>query len=96
MLTPPDGQNLHAHDIVLQIAIELGIVGVLALLATGVQFVRHIPQPGPQRWALVAVFGLLVQQATDFTIMTPSIAICAILLLCVATVNIKSETLHLN
>ncbi len=87
--TPPDGQNLHAHDIVLQIAVELGIVGVLALGVTATQFIRYIPEKGPERWAMAAVFGLLVQQLADFTVMTPSIAICTILVLCVATVNIR-------
>jgi O-antigen ligase len=82
----PDGQNLHAHNVWLQVTVELGVVGLLALVVSVVQFARKFPVTNQQRWCFAAVFGLLAQQMVDFTIMTPSIALCAILVLAMAVI----------
>jgi hypothetical protein len=87
---PPDGQNLHAHNIGLQIAIELGLSGILALALTVNDFVRSLRRGGLrpyQEWAFAAAFGLLIQQIGDFTVMTPSIGLCFVVLLTIATVD---------
>lgn len=81
---PPNGQNLHAHNIVMQIVAELGFVGLAALAMTAAQFVRWSGKSGLQLWCLAAAFGLFAQQMVDFTLMTPSIALCTIIILSIA------------
>jgi O-antigen ligase len=91
---PPDGQNLHAHNIAIQIAVELGLVGVLALAITMVQFIRQKSRSGLQLWCLIAAFGLLGQQMVDFTVMTPSIALCTIIVMSMASLPDPSYVSH--
>lgn len=91
---PPDGQNLHAHNLGLQITVELGALGAAALLLTFWDFVAALRRGrtpasprglrGRREWAWAAAFGLLIQQIGDFTVMTPAIAVCFVIVLAVA------------
>ncbi len=83
MSLPPNGQNLHAYNLWLQIGVELGLLGITALSVTIVQFARAAQQARQHPWIVAALFGIFAAQLADFTLMTPSIAICAILLLAI-------------
>jgi O-antigen ligase/tetratricopeptide (TPR) repeat protein len=81
---PPNSVHSHAHNVVIQIAGELGIVGIMALLVTVVLMMLAARQTGQQtsgparvEWAAAAAatVGLAVIHLLDVTSMLPIIAI---------------------
>jgi Tfp pilus assembly protein PilF/O-antigen ligase len=76
---PPDQPQAHAHNLVLNVAAELGLPGLIALLLT-VGYITHTGwrtvRDGPQHvacWAGLVAFG--VHSLFDLTIMVPGIMI---------------------
>jgi O-antigen ligase/tetratricopeptide (TPR) repeat protein len=91
---PPQTVHSHAHNVVMQIAGELGNVGMAAGLATVVLMARAAWLAGRQmtgsaraEWsgAAAAIVGLLVIHLLDVTSMLPIIAIIGMIVLCIAT-----------
>jgi O-antigen ligase len=91
---PPQQVHSHAHNVPLQIAGELGIVGLLALVATVILIVRATrlnwraatrTQHYEQAAAVGAALAFGVHHLTDNPSMNPSIALTGLLVLVLAT-----------
>jgi tetratricopeptide (TPR) repeat protein len=93
--TPPDTPHNSAHNLPLNVAAELGLIGLLALLVTVVWLVRAMwrnwrAASGSPRillaGAIAASAGLAVDHLLDYpTTLTPVVAVVAILTLVLAT-----------
>jgi O-antigen ligase/tetratricopeptide (TPR) repeat protein len=92
---PPQTVHSHAHNVFIQIAGELGGVGLMAALATAVLMMRAAWLAGRQtmgsaraEWAAAtaATVGLGVIHLLDVTSMLPVIAIIGMIVLALATV----------
>ena len=83
---PPLEPHSHAHDVVLNVAAELGVIGLVALVLTTWAIVRHLRKPSdPIAVMAVAAFaGFAAHQLLDMPVMMPSIALVALLLLVLA------------
>lgn len=92
--TPPYYPHSHAHNLILHVAAELGIVGLIALLATGLVVVRA----ARSNWqtagrderlllggAFAAVAGFVAHHLFDVTAMVPAIALTGLIALVAAT-----------
>lgn len=77
---------VHAHNLPLHLAAELGIAGLVALSLTALRLGRAAwEQVRPGQMALLCGLAALgAQQLVDFTMMTPSIALTALVILCMA------------
>jgi hypothetical protein len=82
------GQNVHAHNLFLQIGAELGLVGLIATTVTAAICLRRLDQTYASEFAVVSsLLSLWFQQCVDFTLMTPSIAFSAMILILAITVD---------
>lgn len=79
-------QHWHAHNVVLNVAAELGIPGLLALVLTVVAVFQALRRNwGPTRlWATAALVGTAAHQMVDVAILCPANALSFLLVLCVA------------
>jgi O-antigen ligase len=91
---PPWIPQSHAHNAILNIAAELGIIGLIAVAFTFALIVRAVwrnwrTSAGKHRVLLAGVIaalvGLGVQHLTDIPTTTATIALIAVILLCLAT-----------
>lgn len=82
----PGGTSLYAHNLLLHVAVELGIVGLIALAVSLLIFwrLRLAPGDSSRLWAYAAVTGALAQQMVDFPLMMPALALAGIVVLSVA------------
>ena len=82
----PGGTSLYAHNIILHIASELGIPGLIAFASAVVVLLRvRVPADDSlQLWAYAAVLGTGVHQMVDFPIMMPALALSFLVVLAVA------------
>jgi tetratricopeptide (TPR) repeat protein len=92
---PPQTPHSHAHNVVLHIAAELGLIGLAAGAVTlaflGLAMWRTWTQAGERErpliaGAITASVGILVHLMTDFTVMQMTIANSTLLMLVLATV----------
>jgi tetratricopeptide (TPR) repeat protein len=92
--TPPLSAHNSAHNLILNIAAELGVLGLLALLFTFVVVVRAFWQKwrtGSDRFLLIAAYGALVAVLThhlfdDPTTLTPVVVLTGMIPLTLAIV----------
>jgi O-antigen ligase len=82
----PGGTHLYAHNLILHVAVELGLPGLIALALTGAVVLHHRPPPDdpPRLWAYVALIGAGAQQMVDFPLMMPGLALTALAVLSIA------------
>jgi putative inorganic carbon (HCO3(-)) transporter len=77
--------HMHAHNVILHVAAELGIPGLVALAAMlwrlGLAAYRA---RGADAWPLAALVGVLVHQMVDFPLISPGVALCVIVVMGVA------------
>jgi O-antigen ligase len=99
---PGTSPHSHAHNLILQIAAELGFAGVILLVVSSGLVIRLISQQwqgskGPQRWLLAGVIGALVtvvvHQQVDVPVMMPAIAVMALVVLVLATAPVFPQPL---
>ena len=77
---PPLEPHSHAHNIVLNVAAELGIVGIAALVFTTWVIFRHARKPNDPIavMAIAAFAGFATHQLFDMPVMMPAIALVAL------------------
>lgn len=82
----PGGTHLYAHNLILHVAVELGLPGLIALALTGAVVLHHRPPlDDPLRlWAYAAIIGAGAQQMVDFPLMMPGLALTALAVLSIA------------
>lgn len=91
--SPPNHMHSHAHNLILNVAAELGIIGLAALAATVLASLRAMrcnwTTTPRQRPFILATLGAItafgVQQLFDVTILLPSIALVGLVALALAT-----------
>jgi putative inorganic carbon (HCO3(-)) transporter len=92
--------HIHAHNIFLQIAVELGLIGLVALvvsmyLAARSAWLNWREARGPDAWVMVGVIGALVgftvHQLLDFPVLMPCIAIMLVVCLVIATTGVSPQ-----
>lgn len=80
------GTKLYAHNLVLHVASELGVFGLVALARFGWVLLRKIPPRDDSLsvWAYSGLLGAGVHQMVDFPLMMPSLALTALIVLSLA------------
>ncbi len=98
---PPELPHSHAHNGILQIAAELGIPGLLALMLTTwavIRAIRHRWKVETERLTLVGVVasivGVITHHMTDFTGIMPAIALAFLCVLCIACTSLDEAPLQ--
>lgn len=83
---PPYEPHSHAHNVILQVAAELGILGLAALALIGWLIFRAIRRPTDALAIMgtAAFAGFAAHQLVDFPAMMPAIAVPALIALLVA------------
>ncbi len=83
---PPVEPHSHAHNIILHVAAELGIVGLLALALTVWLILRATRRPGDAltHMGIAAFVGFSVHLIFDLPAMMPTIALAALIALVLA------------
>lgn len=83
---PPFEPHSHAHNVLLHVAAELGIVGLAALAVTAWLIVRAARRPvdATAIMGTAAFAGFVAHQMVDFPAMLPTIALAALIVLVVA------------
>lgn len=91
--TPPEQPHAHAHNLILNVAAELGLPGLFALAATGLLIIRRggrsvqrRTDPGERAHAAACLAGLMalaVHSMVDMPGMVPAVALLGIALLAV-------------
>jgi O-antigen ligase len=78
--------HLHAHNAILHIGAEMGIPGLIALGMTVIAVARPLLRVAgaEARWATAALAGVAVHQMVDFPILSPTVALSAVLVLSAA------------
>jgi O-antigen ligase len=78
--------HLHAHNAILHIGAEMGIPGLIALVMTVIAITRPLLRGvgAEVRWATAALAGVAAHQMVDFPILSPTVALSAILVLSAA------------
>lgn len=82
----PGGTNLYAHNLILHVAVELGLPGLVALgLSVYTLFRRRPDASDPLRlWAYASIIGAGAHQMVDFPLMMPGLALTGIAVLSIA------------
>lgn len=82
----PGGTNLYAHNLILHVAVELGLPGLVALVLSVYTPFRHQPDGSdPLRlWAYASLIGAGAHQMVDFPLMMPGLALTGIAVLSLA------------
>jgi O-antigen ligase len=100
--TPPARPQAHAHNIVLNVGAEMGIVGLIALFATGIVAIRYMwrnwHKASPQKKSLLtaaiaALAGAGVHHLVDVPIMMPAAAIFVLWVLIIAVAPSKPQVI---
>lgn len=74
--------HLHAHNIILHVAAELGLPGLVALAATIWRLGRAAWRArAAGAWPLAALAGMLAHQMVDFPLISPGVALCMIVVM---------------
>ena len=87
---PPLEPHSHAHNVILQVAAELGIVGLIALALTAwaalraLLRARHRPTDPITAMGIAAFAGFAAHQMFDLPAMMPTIALAALIALLIA------------
>lgn len=81
-----DTMQIHAHNGLLHVGAELGIVGLLAMAYTGLTVGKQIAH-SKDRWMIALLCAVVVHNVVDFPIFQPPIMITLILLLAVLSVQ---------
>ncbi len=95
---PPLEPHSHAHNVILQVAAELGIVGLFALALTAWAALRallrtlHRPSDPITVMGIAAFAGFAAHQMLDLPAMMPTIALVALMSLLIAVVPGESAT----
>jgi tetratricopeptide (TPR) repeat protein len=101
----PDRPHSHAHDAVLQIAAELGIIGLMALTATLIIMTRMMRghwqlMQGRDRLmlagAIAAVAAFAVDQLGDMPSMMPAIALTGLIALIAALAPVNPKAIQVR
>lgn len=82
----PGGTNLYAHNLILHVAVELGLPGLIALGLSVYTLLRQRPgSADPLRlWAYASIIGAGAHQMVDFPLMMPGLALTGIAVLSLA------------
>lgn len=82
---PPLEPHSHAHNLILHVATELGIVGLVALAFTAWRIFRVLRQPGKRDplaiMGIAAFAGIAAHHMVDVPAMMPALALAALLVL---------------
>lgn len=74
--------HMHAHNVILHVAAELGIPGLIALAATFTWLGRAAYRARSMGgWPLAALAGVAAHQMVDFPIISPGVALCVIVVM---------------
>ncbi len=99
--TPPTEPHSHAHNIILHVAAELGIIGVIALVVSAVLILRAVwrnygaadsTEQGVIAAAALAVIGFGTNHLLDMPAMLPSVFITTIFVMSIAAAPVDTPS----